>query len=70
MTVGARIKKARQAAGLTQVELAARLGVEQSTISRWESDHDLTVGQLAQVALATLGTRELSFFFIEEEEVA
>lgn len=32
------IKEARQRAGLTQVELAARLGKAQSVIARWERD--------------------------------
>lgn len=30
-------KKARRSLGLTQVEMAFRLGVNQSTISKWES---------------------------------
>jgi transcriptional regulator with XRE-family HTH domain len=36
VTLGEAIRAARQAAGLTQVELAARLGVAQSRLSEWE----------------------------------
>lgn len=36
MTLGKRIQAARQAAGLTQRELALRLGVSQATVHRWE----------------------------------
>jgi transcriptional regulator with XRE-family HTH domain len=34
--VGGRLRTARRAAGLTQKELAAELGVEAVTVSRWE----------------------------------
>lgn len=37
-SVGKRIKWAREAAGLTQSELGARLGTDQSAVSKWESD--------------------------------
>src|SRR5262245_48436280 len=32
-----RLKKARKAAGLTQEELAYRVGVDRSTVGRWEA---------------------------------
>lgn len=35
-TLGARLREARQAADLTQVELAARLDVTQGMVSAWE----------------------------------
>ena len=38
MVTGDLIKEARLRAGLTQVELAARLGKSQSVIARWERD--------------------------------
>ena len=38
MTIGQLIQKARKEAGLTQVELGARLGVSGSTIAQWEND--------------------------------
>lgn len=38
--IGMRIKELREAAGWTQSELAARAGVSQSRLSRWESSGD------------------------------
>ena len=38
MTIGQLIQKARKEAGLTQVELGARLGVSGSMIAQWEND--------------------------------
>ncbi|MCT8997189.1 helix-turn-helix domain-containing protein [Chelativorans intermedius] len=37
-TMGGRLSRARDAAGLTVAELARRLGVKASTIQAWESD--------------------------------
>jgi len=34
--LGVRLQQAREAAGLTQVDLARRLGVSSTTVSRWE----------------------------------
>lgn len=34
-----RLKEAREAAGLTQVALGEIVGVEQHTVSQWESGH-------------------------------
>jgi transcriptional regulator with XRE-family HTH domain len=36
MSMGGNIRAARRAAGVTQVELAAKLGVNQKDVSRWE----------------------------------
>lgn len=38
MDLGANIKKARTAAGLTQVQLAEKMKIQQRDISRWESN--------------------------------
>lgn len=38
MNLGANIRKARKAAGVTQKELAGRLQVYQKDISRWENN--------------------------------
>lgn len=38
MTLGARIRQARQAAGLSQAELADILGITRSACSQWEAD--------------------------------
>lgn len=50
--VGQKVKRLRQAAGLTQTQLGARSGKEQGTISRIESgDYGaLTVGVLIDLA--------------------
>lgn len=37
MTIGDRIRMARESVGMTQAELAERLGVEPPSVSRWES---------------------------------
>src|SRR5713101_5698451 len=50
LTAGALLRQARQRAGLSQVELAARAGVTQSVISAYESGHR----QPAVPALAAL----------------
>lgn len=39
-TLGGRIVEAREAAGLTTAELAARAGVTEETLSSWELDRD------------------------------
>lgn len=38
MTTGQRLKMARKKAGLTQAELAAKLGIPYQSISQWERD--------------------------------
>lgn len=52
MLLGARIKKARLRAGLTQGELAEMTGVSRSAVARWESD-DIEPGvrNLAELAI-------------------
>jgi transcriptional regulator with XRE-family HTH domain len=51
MGVGARIRAARQVAGLTQAELAAAVGVSRSAVAQWETDRAGQVGvNLAKVA--------------------
>lgn len=48
--VGAEIRKLRKSAGLTQGELADLIGVDHSTISRWERGiEDIGLYQLLQV---------------------
>lgn len=38
MSIGSRIKQARQAAGLSQADLAEAMGITRSACSQWESD--------------------------------
>jgi transcriptional regulator with XRE-family HTH domain len=40
LETGPLVKEARTAAGMSQLELAARLGTTQSAVSRWERGHD------------------------------
>ena len=49
--VGARIRAARQVAGLTQAELATAVGVSRSAVAQWETDRANQIGvNLARVA--------------------
>lgn len=49
--VGARIRAARQVAGLTQAELAVAVGVSRSAVAQWETDRAGQVGaNLAKIA--------------------
>ena len=59
MEIGDRIRIARKAAGLTQVRLAALLGVDKSAVAQWEainSRKGITTANLVRVADA-LGVR-------------
>jgi transcriptional regulator with XRE-family HTH domain len=38
MPVGARIRQARLARGMTQADLAAKIGVTRSAVAQWETD--------------------------------
>lgn len=38
MTLGERIKQARKVAGISQEELAQKIGTRQSQVTRWETD--------------------------------
>jgi len=62
-----KIKEFREAAGLTQPQLAEKVGVVFQQISAWENsdgDKSLTTGYLAKIADA-LG-KNTDDFFIEE----
>jgi transcriptional regulator with XRE-family HTH domain len=49
--VAALIRRTREECGLTQYELAKRMGSTQSTVARWESgDHDFAMKSLARIA--------------------
>ena len=51
--IGKRIRDAREQAGLTGEQLADRLGIGQSSISRWENAHyRITLPTLVKIANA------------------
>lgn len=52
MTLGQRLRQARKAAGLTQQELATRVGVQQQLISNIERDRQKETAYIVQLALA------------------
>lgn len=56
------IREARRLAGLTQAELAARVGTTQSAVSRWErGDDEPRVSTLAKILHACGLEAELAF---------
>jgi transcriptional regulator with XRE-family HTH domain len=59
---GRRIRQERQVAGLTQEQLAARVDVRQSTVSKWELG-DLAPGDEEKMRLAEALGRPLDTLF-------
>ena len=53
------LSQIREAAGLTQEEVAATLGIRQPTLSRMESQGDMQVGTLQRLLGALGGELEL-----------
>jgi DNA-binding XRE family transcriptional regulator len=53
------LSQIREAAGLTQEEVAANLGIRQPTLSRMESQSDMQVGTLQRLVSALGGELEL-----------
>lgn len=49
-TRGERLRAARAKAGLTQEQVAARFGVETSTVSRWEKSSDPGTDRISELA--------------------
>ena len=53
MTAGQNIKAAREAAGISQTELAERIGTTRQQIGKYESgNQDMTLNRLVQIAVA------------------
>lgn len=47
------LRETREDLGLTQIEVARRLGSTQSVVARWESgEHEIKTGTLARLAVA------------------
>jgi len=67
MQIGRKIREAREAAGLTQEELAARIGVSQRAVSYAERQPWMSRRALERYSEA-LGKR-LAYFLQEEREV-
>jgi DNA-binding transcriptional regulator YiaG len=59
----------RQAADLTQVELARKLGVSQAAVSRIEQPHDLLLSTLNAYLQAVGGRARVIVRFADEHEV-
>ena len=52
-TAGQNIKDAREAAGISQAELAERIGTTRQQIGKYETgEQDMTVARLVQIATA------------------
>lgn len=54
-TLGDRLAAAREAAGLTQVQLAAKLGVKADTVDAWENDRREPRANRLQMLTGLLG---------------
>lgn len=68
MTTGQRIKEARKKAGLTQKELAAKLGIAYQTLAQWENDlRNPKQGTLEKIASA-LGINWYELYAESEKE--
>jgi transcriptional regulator with XRE-family HTH domain len=68
--LGTEVRRARVAAGLNQVELAARLGVSRSYVSNLEAGRvNVTVGQLANIAGALKVGLEIRLPAVARERV-
>lgn len=55
MTLGERIKQARESKNLSQEELAEKLGVSRQAVSKWENDNALPQGLNREVMSQVLG---------------
>lgn len=53
------LSEIRQAAGLTQEELAEALGIKQPTLSKLESQHDMQISTLERLVRALGGELEV-----------
>jgi transcriptional regulator with XRE-family HTH domain len=65
MSVKEQIREARDAAGLTQAELARAVGVTVRTVQNWEAGTRGPWRHIAEICIAT--KRPLTFFFNGEE---
>ena len=68
MTTGPSIKEARKKAGLTQKELAAKLGIAYQTLAQWENDLRNPNRETLQKIASALGINWYELYAESEEE--
>jgi len=66
--LGTRVRHAREGAGLTQAELAKKIGVDQPMVSRFEKGRD--IGSILLTKIAEVTGQELDFFLKPEQPIA
>lgn len=64
---GEKIRRARKAAGLTQRQLAQRLGVSNTSVSNWEKDLSRPDADLIQELCAVLNMQPNDFYGTERQ---
>ena len=62
MTFGAKLRSARRDAGLTQKELAAKIGAKHNSVSNWENDQNKPGPDTIELLCAILGVSPNYFF--------
>lgn len=67
--IGANLKAARKSAGLTQRQLAERIGTDSFQVSRWERGANRPQDETLSALAETLGM-DLSAFYTEPAELA
>lgn len=67
MTIGQNIKKYRKEIGLTQTQLAKKLGIIQSNIHRWEADKIIPSIETIKKLAETLDISVDGLLFTEKE---
>jgi len=65
-TVGARLRQAREEAGLTQTDLGRMFGITDVTIGQWEGGHIKKVDMARLEAFARALGKPLDYFFSDE----
>lgn len=64
-----KIKELREAAGMTQAQLAVAMGMMQSAVANWESEVSLPRSRQLPLLAKTLGVK-INDLFEHEEEVS
>lgn len=70
MTFGEKLRAARRGAGLTQKELAQRIGAKHNSVSNWEKDQNRPDADMISRLCHALPMRSGYFFDEEPEEQA